>query len=226
MKPHKYFYILILFLVGCHSADYYLKQGHDIGLTGDYKAAILLFNKAIQKNPKLKEAYIQKGLCYEYINQYDSAVISYKALLSFDPNNTMAFYYIGLCKFKHDQFKESIEYYNKAFITKGVNPSDSFNVILDLNKDGLLGEIAAYDIPSHELYYKRGIAYYSLKDIKKAYSDFQNCIQQGYYVGQSYYMVGLCWLAVNKNDKACDAFKEGSFNGDSLATKQFNELCK
>jgi tetratricopeptide (TPR) repeat protein len=68
-----------------------LKQGHEIGLTGNYNAAITFFDKAIQNNPKLKEAYIQRGLCYENLQQDSLAINDYKKLLSIDPKNTTAF---------------------------------------------------------------------------------------------------------------------------------------
>ena len=230
MTLRKYLYILtVVVLIGCYSADDYLKEGHNVGLTGDYKRAIQLFDKAIRENPKLKEAYIQRGLCYEYRNQIDSAIKNYNALLSFDPNNTTAFYYIGLCKYKQNQFNEAIEYFNKALQTKGdSNPSDtsSKTIFVEIDKDGILGDLEPFDVPSHEIFYQRGLAYYSTQQINRAYFDFQNCIQQRYFVGESYYMVGLCWLTVNKKDKACEAFNESSFNGDSLATKKLNELCK
>jgi len=232
MTPRSYLYILtITFITGCNlkSADDYLKQGHNIGLTGNYKAAIPIFDKAIQKNPKLKEAYIQRGLCYENLQQDSLAINDYKKLLSFDPNNTTAFYYIGLCKYRQKKFQEAIEFYNKALITKGLsNPSDTSRpqFVLDLNKDGILGEQAAFDVASCEIYYDRGIAYYSLGQIKRAFYDFENCINQNYVLGESNYMVGLCWLAVGKKDKACDAFRQGVLYGDTLSRKEVSDICR
>jgi len=198
-------------------------------MQGNYKEAILNYNKAIDKDPKLKEAYIQKGLCFEYLNQEDTAIKVYEYLLSFDPNNTTAFYYIGLCKYKQNKFQEAIEFYNKALITKGVsNPSDTSSpqIVLDLNKNGILADQAAFDVASYEIYYERGLAYYSTQQIKRAFYDFQNCIRQKYNLGESNYMVGLCWLTVNKNDKACEAFRQGAFYGDSLSTIQIPKVCK
>jgi len=225
------YFSTIALLIGCNftSANDYIKRGHDIGMQGNYKEAILDYNKAIEKDPKLKEAYIQKGLCFEYLNQEDTAIKVYEHLLSFDQNNTTAFYYIGLCKYKQNKFQEAIEFYNKALITKGVsNPSDtsSVQIVLNLNKNGILADQAAFDVASYEIYYERGLAYYSTKQIKRAYYDFQNCINQKYQLGESNYMIGLCWLTANKKDKACEAFRQGSFYGDSLSTTQIQEVCK
>ena len=224
--------LTISFVTSCdlNSADSYLKKGHDVGVTGDYKAAIKSFDKAIQKNPKLKEAYIQRGLCYENIGQDEKAINDYNSLLSFDPSNTTAFYYIGLCKYKQKKFDEAIQFYNKALKTKGVSdPSDTshIQVVIDFNKNGILTvDQAAFDVASYKIYYERGLAYYSTKQIKRAFYDFENCIRQKYMLGESNYMIGLCWLTANKKDKACEAFTRGAFYGDSLSKQQILEECK
>jgi len=223
--------LAISFLTGCdlHSAQYYVERGHEIGLTGDYPSAIKLFDKAIRKNPKLKEAYIQRGLANESINQTDKAINDYTKLLTFDPQNTMAYYSIGLCKYQQQKFNEAIEYYNKALVTKGVkDPLDNSNpqIIINWNKNGLLTDIGQYDVASYEIYYERGLAYYSTNQIKRAYYDFENCIQQNYMLGESNYMVGLCWLTDKNNEKACESFKTGAFYGDSLSKVQILEICK
>lgn len=225
----KHIYILsVLMFIGCHSATDYLNEGHNLVVKGDYASALILFGKAIDKDPKLREGYIQKGVCFENLHQEDAAITEYQKLLSFDSKNTTALYYIGLCKYEQKKYGEAIDYFTKAFISKGAlftSDSSETGFTVDINKDGLLGDISNYDVPSHDLYYQRGLAYYSCGEIKKAYKDFLHCVSQGYYVGQSYYMIGLCWLAANNKDKACDAFKEGSFNGDSLATELYKS-CK
>jgi tetratricopeptide (TPR) repeat protein len=219
------------FMMSCDfkSADDYLKEAHEVGMSGDYKTAIQTYNKAIEKNPELKEAYIQRGLCYENIQMDSLAINDYRKLLSFDPDNTTAFYYIGLCEFRHNKFKDAIDFYNKALMSKGINPTDSSaQLVVDWNKGGILGneDKAAYDIPSYEIYYERGLAYYSIGEVKKSFYDFQYCITQKYNLGQSNYMVALCWLAADNNGKACEALKQGIFYGDSLSIKLSEKTCK
>lgn len=231
MNLRCYLYSLTIIWTSCNfnSADDYLKQGHEAGLAGNYKAAIVLFDKALKRDPRLKEAYIQRGLCYENLKQDDKAIDDYNALLSFDPNNTTAYYYLGLCKYRHNQFEEAIAFYNRALITKGVtDPSDTshFQIVLDLNKNGILGDKAEFDVASYEIFYERGLAYYSASQFKRAFYDFNNCIRHNYMLGQSNYMVGLCWLVADRKDEACKSFKQGVFYGDSLSMKQVLEICK
>jgi tetratricopeptide (TPR) repeat protein len=210
------------------SADYYLNQGYEMGLTNDFRAAIKLFDNAIQKDPKLKEAYIQRGICYENLNQYDSAINSYSTLLRIDPNNTTGLYYIGLCKYSQTKYSEAIEFYNKALMSKGVaNPSDSsiVQIAIDFNKNGILGERAKFDVEASEIYYERGCAYFATNQIKRAFFDFDHCIKKNYLPGESNYMTGLCWLTVDNKEKACESFIQGARFGDSLSRKQILKAC-
>ena len=232
MKLISYLLIIaIVLLSSCESksANDYLQDSKSVSQKGNYKEAIRFLDKAINKNPKLKEAYIQRGLSHEYLKMDDSAINDYNKLLLFDSQNTTALYYIGLCKYRQNLYGEAIEYYNKTLITKGFNPEDTSpkgQFVLNFNKNGILGEEAKFDIASYEIFYERGLAYYQNGQIQQSYFDFENCISQGYNVGESHYMIGLCWLTANKKEKACEAFRKSSFYGSSLAKKQFSEVCK
>jgi len=182
-------------LSGCKTAEDYLSEGQDLSSAGNFKAALLIFGKAIQKNPFLKDAYIQMGLCHENLNQHDSALSVYMKLLHLYPDNTAAYYYSGICKYKQEKFDEAITFFNKALLTKGgFNSADttSIQALIDLNKDNFESESAEIDIPTREILYDRGMAYYKTKQIKNACCDFANCIFQKYNTGTSYYMIALC----------------------------------
>jgi tetratricopeptide (TPR) repeat protein len=231
MRTLRYLLLLIIFFTACKSAEDYVREGNNEAKAGNFKEAIEKFEYAIQKNSKIKSAYAQEGYCYEDLKEYDHAIKSYQKLLLFYPGNTIALFSIGTCKDNQQKFPEAIEWYNKALKSKGFDVSDSANVqtILNFNKDGILSESdqVVFDVNSNEIFYNRGLAYYSSGQVKKAYLDFKDCIQNGYFVGSSYYMVGLCWLHVGKKDRACDAFGKGSFYGDSLSRIQlYANACK
>src|ERR1017187_2864131 len=98
VKRCMFFLLIICLISGCKSAEDYLSEGQDLSSEGNAKEAISLFEKAIQKNPFLKDAYIQLGLCFENLNQHDSALCVYMKLLQLYPDNTAAYYYSGICK--------------------------------------------------------------------------------------------------------------------------------
>jgi tetratricopeptide (TPR) repeat protein len=227
MQFFKYvFPFVLIFFIACKSADDYLQEGNTEARQGNYNMALEKFKKAIEKNSKFKIAYIKEGYCYEDMTQYNAAIKSYQALLVFDPKNTTALFQIGKCNEELQKFAEAIIWYNKALDSKGYGSSDSahMQVIMNWNKEGFLGETdqAKFDVNSNEIFFNRGYAFYASGQLKKAYVDFKECIDEGYFVGSSYYMLGVCWLRSGKKDRACEAFSKGSFYGDSLSTNQLS----
>ena len=199
------------------SANTYLEESKQAVAKEDYRSAINLLNKAIQKDPQLKEAYLQRGLCYENISKKDSAVIDYKAVLDLDPNNTTAWYYTGLCKYSENKLDEAIANYNQALITKGIlNPSDTSAIRL----------IADTSTTTAQLYYQRGLAYYAAQQPQKAYRDFQTCIAKKYNLDECFYLSSVCWLEGNKKNTPCDSFILNSEQGKNMIKNHLAHLCK
>ena len=195
IKRFIFFLFGLCLLSGCKSGEDYLSKGLNLSSEGNSKAAILFFEKAIQKNPFLKDAYIQLGLSLENLNQQDSAINVYLKLLKLYPDNTAAYYYSGICKYSQKKYKEAISMFNMAIDTKGgFNPTDtsSLQALLDLNKDNFESESVETDIPTRDILYDRGMAYYKTGQLKSACYDFTNCIFQKYNTGPSHYMIGLC----------------------------------
>jgi len=214
-------------MAGCKNAEDYFSEGQNLSLDGDYRSAILKYQMAIQKNQYLKDSYIQMGICYQYINQYDSALRAYDALLKLYPENTAASYYSGLAKYKQQKYAEAIPYYNRALTSKGgfhTADTNSIQTMIDLFKDNFESENAEIDIPSREILYDRAMAYYASGKLKNACDDFSSCVLQNYNPGTSYYMIGLCRLARKQTKYARKAFFKASNYGDSLAIKKLGFL--
>lgn len=187
--------ICLCLLVNCKSGEDYLSEGQVLIAEGNVKAALVLFEKAIEKNPFLKDAYIQLGLCHENLHQSDSALIVYNRLLNLYPDNTAAYYYSGISKYSQRKFKEAILFFNKAIYTKGgfnITDTTSVEALINLNKDNFQSELQEMDIPTREILYDRGMAYYKAGQVKNACTDFNNCIIQNYNTRTSYNMIDLC----------------------------------
>ena len=56
----------------------------------DYDSAIADFSKAVQLNPKLTEAYIDRGIIYESKHDLDRALADFRAAIQLDPENAIA----------------------------------------------------------------------------------------------------------------------------------------
>lgn len=221
------FLLTFCLISGCKSAEDYFSEGQDLSSEGNFKSAISKFNQAIHENQYMTDSYIQMGICYEYMNQHDSAIHAYSELLKLYPENTAANYYSGVSKYRQQKFNEAIFYYDKALDTKGgFNAADtnSIQALIDLYKDNFESENAEIDIPTREILYDRAMAYYKAGKLKMACADFSNCILQKYNPGTSYYMIGLCRLAKKEMKYAREAFFRASNYGDSLAMKKLSFL--
>jgi len=223
MRRTLWILILALFTIHCRNAEDYFRKAEDLYEEGRLKAAIPVYDLAIGKNPFFKDAYIQKGLCFAALNLLDSAIGVFNQLQNVFPENTASHYYAGLCHFRQKKYLEAINCYNQALDCKGgfdVEGTDSIRFLLDLNKDRLQSEQPEIDIPSSEILYNRGMAYFKTGQARKASLDFSHCVLQEYYPGSSYYMIGLCRLALKQKKKARESFLMASRYGENLTHQQ------
>ena len=220
-------FLSICILTGCKNAEDYYSEGQDLSTEGNFKTAIFKFDQAIADNPYQKDAYIQMGLCYAFLNQHDSAIRAYGELLRLYPENTAANYYSGVSKYKQQKYLDAVLYFNKAIDSKGgfnTTDTNSIQALLDLYKDNFESENPEMDIPSREILFDRAMANFKCDHFKNARLDFSDCILQNYNPGTSYYMIGLCRLARKEMKYARDAFFHASNYGDSLAVKKLSFL--
>ena len=213
--------IILTCFVACKSADDYLNAGLRNAQSNQYRLAIDNFKMAYHKNPNLLRAYLAEGDCYNELKLYDSAILSFQQVIKIDRKNTISYYNIAGCKADQKKYDEAIDWYNRAFISKGYDPYDftKRQTVLELSKEGILGETdaARYDVNLYSIFFDRAASYFKTGNIKKAYLDYKLCIENEYYVKDSYYMIAHCWLISGKKDKACDAFHKAVFYGDSLS---------
>ena len=76
----------------------------------------------------------------------------------------------GNCKSDLNLFQDAIDYYIKALQIKGYSlendTSGKTNIIINWNKNGIV-ENAKFDILSTEIFYQRGLAILSTRQIKE-----------------------------------------------------------
>ncbi len=230
MRLHLSIIVFAIFLYSCTSPSEYLEKADVAIEKGEYREALNLINKALSKKKYLGEAYSEKAHCYTKLNKDDSAIIVYDQLLAFNPNNTLAYYNIGLCKYRQEKFDEAIDYFNDAMKTKGYNPNDTSKsqFIMEYTQGGkeLLGMDEKFDVSFSEIFYMAGLAHYETGKTKKAYRYFMDCISRGFNVPECHYTIGLCWLSEGDNQKACESFKTSRIFGYSPATEQLEKICK
>ncbi|ESU21166.1 hypothetical protein FCR2A7T_06980 [Flavobacterium cauense R2A-7] len=195
-------------------------EAEELEQEGKYKEAILLLDKAISKDDKFIGAYINRGADKSALGDYEKAIKDYEKVLSINPNNTLALFNIANNYKRIENYKKSLEYYNKAFTSKG---GDKFYMDLADNDFVDLGH--DFDVPGKEIFYERGITLFHLGSLNKSYSDFQSSIKQKYNVAQSHYWIGFIYLKTNQRELACENFNKSRDLGDKDAEAEIIKFC-
>ena len=195
---------IILLLTSCDfkSAQEYLNEADKLSEQGKYKEAIELLDKAIEKDPKYLGAYINRGADKSALKDYKGAIEDYKNVLQIDPKNTLALFNIGNNYKRLDDFKTAVDYYDKAFDTKGGQ-----TIYLDLTPNDFI-DLSEFDVPGHEIHYERGIAYYNIDSLQRAFNDFNAAIQKNYMTAECYFWLGFIYISTGQKDLACENLKK------------------
>lgn len=72
-----------------------LSRGQDKAKRGDYRGAIADYTLALQVNPKLAKAYIQRGLAHHDMGEFKQAMIDFDQAVQLEPTNAVAIYNRG-----------------------------------------------------------------------------------------------------------------------------------
>lgn len=110
----------------------------------NYDSALSDFNKALKLNPENIDNLFNLALCHEKLKNTDRAAELFLTLTERDPGHSGAYFNLGNLQFKQRLFDEAIIYYTLAHHYNSSNAS---------------------------ILYNRALAYYKIKQIKKACLD-------------------------------------------------------
>ena len=213
---------ITLLIISCDlkTAPEYLMEAEKLEQQGKFKEAIQLLDKAILKDENFLGAYINRGADKSELGEYVSAIEDYKKVIEIDPKNTLALYNIGNNYKRCKNYKKSLEFYNKAFDTKGGDTS-----YIDLAENSFVDLGQEFDVPGKEIYYERGISFFYLDSLNNSFKDFRNCIKQNYKSAESNYWLGHIYLRTNQKKLACEKFNEAKELGDKDAEGEIKKYC-
>lgn len=131
------------------TGDEALKRGLEYGRSGDSDKALAEFNKAIELDPTLTEAYYDRAFIYYKQGRIKESTADFNKVLSLDPASADAYYGRALALYKTGSFDAAIADYSKA---------------IDINPDAA------------DAVYGRGLCYFKKNDLKQAINDFNKVI--------------------------------------------------
>jgi tetratricopeptide (TPR) repeat protein len=62
----------------------------------------------------LTEAYFNRGVLYDYLGEYDNAILNYDRVISINQNHADAYSNRGLAYFNLKDYKKAIQSYSRA----------------------------------------------------------------------------------------------------------------
>lgn len=147
---------------------------------GDYENAVSFFNRTIEMDPNMTEAYLFRGLAYRNMQKYKEALADYGKLLAIDPESAPAYNNRGVVYWKQGKHKEALADYNK---TISLAPND------------------------YIVYNNRGVVYYEMGNYDSALADYNKAISLNAKFAQSYWNRAVNYLKLNRKDEARKDFK-------------------
>jgi tetratricopeptide (TPR) repeat protein len=93
----------------------YINRGTSFRKLAMYDLALADFSKAIQKNPKSYDTYLDRGILYtDQFSKYDLGIKDFREFLKYSPNNKDANYNMGVAFYKKGVYDSSLVYTLKA----------------------------------------------------------------------------------------------------------------
>ncbi len=217
-------YILIILTLGScdfKSSEYYNGEAQKLEKEGKYEEAILLLDKAIEKDPQNIYALLNRGVDKSILGDYKGAINDYSKIIEIDSENALAYLNRGKNKKRLDDYHAAIEDFEKAIKTKG---GESF--YMDKVENPFVETGFEFDVEMEEIRFERGIARYKIDSLRTAFDDFNFCIQKNFELPASYYWRGLIYLAYGKKTEACNDLNKSQELGDSDAHEMIERHCK
>lgn len=184
------------------SAEEYHKMGEQKFNVKDYKMAIFYYSKAIEKNTKVEQYYLDIGMVRYIIGDNMEAISALTKALEFNINNAPAYLFRASAKNKLLDFRGAY-----ADATKGLN--------LGFDNDEFY----------HLAFNERAFSQTSLKDYTKAVEDYNKAIQYSPKNGNTYYLRACVKLMIRDKNGACLDFSKAGELGYSEAYKAIKNNC-
>jgi tetratricopeptide (TPR) repeat protein len=165
---------------------------------GDYQAAILSFNRAIELNPANVAAINNRGNAFYLNGQYQAALLDYNRALQIDPNSPIIYNNRGNANYElGDYFSALRDYdeaiylddrYAEAYYGRGSTYLLTEDYELALSDLGRALELG-YSLPE-QVYNERGLTYYAMMNNVAARADFQRSINANSEFAEAYFNLG------------------------------------
>jgi tetratricopeptide (TPR) repeat protein len=201
------------------SAEDFLRRGNEARRKGYIEDALTHYNRAIELNPLLAEAYVGLGNAYMDGEEYELAIADYSDALRVNPDNAAVYFYRGFAYATLDEYGRAISDYSDAL---RLNPVDTLAMAAYGNRGNVYRSQGEYDQaiddydaalrlnPNGEvsagLYFNRGYTYLDKGEHDQAIADFSEALRLDPDIAEAYDARGFAYFIKEKYDLAVDDF--------------------
>lgn len=123
-----------------------LDQKKDVVIAHVNPEVMRILNEMIENNPDDPQPYLQRGLAFNHLEEYQKALQDFNHVLELDPDNVDAYNFRGTMHYRLGDYKQALADYNQA---------------MKIDPDYAL------------LYFNRGYVKVELGEIESAITDFE-----------------------------------------------------
>jgi len=209
----------------------WLEMGYQAALAGEFEAAVLAFNKAVEMKPDLAAAWAGMGVVYVSLGQFDKAVSAGREAVRLAPQDARAWLALGDGYGGLGDYEKQLKAFQEA-----IRAEPDFEIAWQLlgTAYGALGqpeeEVSAEQQalrlkPDDELAWLRlADAYASLREYGKAVSASREAVRIKPDDADGWFSLGLYYGFLGQRTKALDVYQRLKALDPKLADKFFNEV--
>lgn len=207
----------------------YFEKGQAFFNQSNFTSAIAQYNEAIRLNPNYADAFIDRGASKANIGQFDEAVRDYRKAEELGFTRPVLYSNLGFVYYKLNKTDSAKVYLEKAL---SIDPTNAnayrWRGEIKYDENDNSGAAADYSLaiqynPSASNYFARGLAYYYLKNYKKAVEDMDKGIELNPNIPQYYYDRGDAKELLKDQDGACRDWKTAKLKGYNVPDYKINQ---
>lgn len=166
------------------------------------KEKLKYYNKCLEANPEFSDAYINRGLVKNELQDYEGSIEDYDKALSLDPKCSLAYNNRGYTKYKKGDYEGALADYNKAIL---LNPK--LNIALD-NKAKLLDEVCLKDDEefSAKFYLSNGIQEINRGNFLEGLKNIDESLKHNDKSDVAYFYKAIAYHNLNNTDLAYENY--------------------
>ena len=195
------------------SAEDWFEKGYSFHISNQYEEAIIAYTSVLDINPRLADAYNNRGAAWYKKGNHDRAIADYNKALEINPRDAAAYNNRGNACAEKGNHDRAIVDYNKAL---EINPrfADAYNNrgLTWAEKGNYDRAIADYNMALEinprdaDAYCGRGVAWAKKGDYDRAIADFNRVLEINPCDAMAYKNRGVAWAKKGDYDRAIADF--------------------